>query len=130
MPNILMNADAMYPRGFHPVVQRMTRDFKHFAQPYSRATAPEPVDYWIADFGLSVHIPPGEPRLVLGDIGADREVPELSDTKPYDPFKVDIFVLGNVIRGEIYKVCCALLLVTLYSLINHTPRRNTSESNS
>jgi len=38
--------------------------------------------------------------LVLGLAGRDREVPELSDEVPYDPFKVDIFTIGNVLRRE------------------------------
>lgn len=100
-----MDADALYPQGFHPVLQSRVRDFSRRAWPFSRASAPSPVRYYFADFGISVRIPPGKTPQVLGHIGADREVPELSDTIPYDPFKVDIFILGNVLRKHIHNVC-------------------------
>lgn len=110
-----MDADALYPQGFHPVLQSKVRDFSRRAWPYSRTSASGPVGYYFADFGISVRIPPGEPRNVLGEIGADRDVPELSDTIPYDPFKVDIFVLGNVFRKQIHDV--SQLLPALSCLI-------------
>jgi hypothetical protein len=43
-------------------------------------------------------------ELVLGVAGRDQDVPELSNNVPYDPFKVDIFTIGNVLRGEIQAV--------------------------
>ncbi|KAL7284782.1 hypothetical protein ACG7TL_002089 [Trametes sanguinea] len=48
----------------------------------------------------------GASTLVVGDVGRDADVPELSDHVPYDAFKVDIFSLGNVyskLFGEKYK---------------------------
>lgn len=59
--------------------------------------------YYYIDFGISSHFPAGTegPRLVVGDIGRDQTVPELSDTEPYDPFKLDVYVLGNFFL-EIY----------------------------
>ena len=104
--NILMDADSMYPKGYHPVQQRRLPlpHWTSMASPYSRASAPRPVRYYFADFGLSTHFPPGAPRLVTGELGAEREVPELSDTIPYDPFKLDIYVLGNVFKTRIHDV--------------------------
>ena len=102
--NILMDADSLYPHGFHPRHQNNLPDFHTTAWPYWRSSAPKPVKYHLADFGLSVRFPPGAPRLSVGHIGADREVPELSDMVPYDPFKVDIFILGNVFRRHIHDV--------------------------
>ena len=34
----------------------------------------------------------------------DKEVPELSATIPYDPFKADIFILGNMFRKTFIQV--------------------------
>ncbi|EKM49864.1 uncharacterized protein PHACADRAFT_214379 [Phanerochaete carnosa HHB-10118-sp] len=101
--NILMDADPLYPQGFHPVQRNRLPNFTSKAWPYSRFGAPAGVRYYFADFGLSVRIwPRDEPRFVRGHIGADRDAPELSDTVPYDPFKVDVFVLGNVFRKQIH----------------------------
>ncbi|TFY77662.1 hypothetical protein EWM64_g6350 [Hericium alpestre] len=60
--------------------------------------------YYYVDYGISAFIPPGSSeRLVTGTYGRDRDVPELSDDVPYDPFKVDIFILGNMFRQELYE---------------------------
>lgn len=99
--NILMDADVLYPHGFHPAATDKLPDAIRNAWPYTRFSAPSSVRYYFADFGLSVRIPPEAPRLVTGYIGADRDAPELSDDVPYDPFKVDIYVLGNVFRHHI-----------------------------
>ena len=58
------------------------------------------VRYYYVDFGISSHIPADSAdKLVLGEYGRDQDVPELSSTVPYDPFKVDIFTFGhNLLR--------------------------------
>ncbi|EKM49866.1 uncharacterized protein PHACADRAFT_265616 [Phanerochaete carnosa HHB-10118-sp] len=99
-----MDADSMYPQGYHPVQRKRlpVPNWSSDAPHYSRASAPRPVRYYFTDFGLSTHLAPGAPRLVTGGLGAKRDVPELSDTIPYDPFKLDIFVLGNVFKSQIH----------------------------
>ena len=63
------------------------------------------VKYYFVDYGISSYFPPGSQReLVVGIAGRDQDVPELSNDVPYDPFKVDIFTIGNVIRGEFQTV--------------------------
>lgn len=63
------------------------------------------VKYYFADFGIAVHIPADAPsKLVLGDLGRDQEVPELSIMIPYDPFKVDVFIVGNMFRHLLQEV--------------------------
>lgn len=58
-----------------------------------------PVKYYFIDFGISTRFSPDEhPRLVVGRQGLDDKVPELSDTVPYDPFKTNIFIIGNLLR--------------------------------
>ena len=101
----MMDASSLYPDGFHPVVLDWTTDALGMAKAFSRYTAPTPVKYYFVDFGISSHFSPEDTeRLVLGADGLDKTVPELSPAVPYDPFKVDIFVLGNFLRKRVYKV--------------------------
>jgi hypothetical protein len=103
LKNVLMDATHMYPLGFHPVVNLFLDDMRTPAPRISRLDAG--VKYYFIDYGISSYFPPGSRReLVLGIAGRDQDVPELSDDVPYDPFKVDIFTIGNVIRGEVQDV--------------------------
>jgi hypothetical protein len=98
-----MDATHMYPLGFHPVESIFLVDRKTVAPRISRFEAG--VKYYYVDYGISSHFPPGSRReLVLGIAGRDQDVPELSNDVPYDPFKVDIFTIGNVIRDEFQAV--------------------------
>ena len=99
--NIMMDGSAMYPDGFHPVRQHLDLSAKIEVVPMSR-TMSKP-KYYIIDFDGSVWFPadmPAELRTATGKHGADDEVPEMSQSVPYDPFKVDIFQFGNVIKKE------------------------------
>ena len=92
-----MDATAMYPEGFHPMrLSRHPRDLRRWAPVRSRDDVP--VTYYFVDFGISSQFQPGNTdRLVVGTSGLDQDVPELSDEVPYDPFKLDVFILGNMI---------------------------------
>ncbi|OSD03660.1 hypothetical protein PYCCODRAFT_1490426 [Trametes coccinea BRFM310] len=102
--NVMMDATALFPRGFHPIKQMKLPDISGFAPVRSRTTAAAPVNYYFIDFGISTQFPthPDSPRLVTGSLGLDREPPERSDDLPYDPFKLDVFLIGNLIRREFY----------------------------
>jgi len=91
----------MYPQGFHPVRLNNNTDGMGRAPCIPRSSAS--VRYYYIDYGMSVHHPlgPGS-ELVVGSQGRDREVPELSKTIPYDPFKADIFIIGNLFRRHLY----------------------------
>jgi hypothetical protein len=98
-----MDATHMYPLGFHPVENIYLDDKKTLAPRISRLEAG--VRYYFVDYGISSYFPPGSQReLVVGIAGRDQDVPELSNDVPYDPFKVDIFTIGNVLRGEFQAV--------------------------
>ena len=98
-----MDATDLYPLGFHPVEELFLHDIKTPAPMISRLEAG--VKYYFVDYGISSYFPRGSRReLVLGIAGRDQDVPELSNNVPYDPFKVDIFTIGNVIRGELQAV--------------------------
>ena len=98
-----MDAGHMFPRGFHPVKDLLLHDASTPAPFIPRRDAG--VKYHFVDYGISSYFPTeSEPHLVLGLDGRDRDVPELSDEVPYDPFKVDIFTIGNVLRHEFCNV--------------------------
>jgi hypothetical protein len=93
----------MFPRGFHPVKDLLLHDIITPAPVIPRRDVG--VKYYYVDYGISSYFPTGpEPRLVLGRDGRDQDVPELSDEVPYDPFKVDIFTIGNVLGLEFCNV--------------------------
>ncbi|KAI0356689.1 hypothetical protein OH77DRAFT_1520182 [Trametes cingulata] len=97
--NIMMDAQALFPRGFHPIYQHLLPDIARPAPVISRIKAR--VKYYFTDFGISTMFPAEqEDRLVTGTLGQDQEVPELSDKAPYDPFKVDICLLGNLFHDQ------------------------------
>lgn len=101
----MMDASSMYPKGFHPIQRNFLMNAVDRAPSVHRVGAYPPVKYYFIDFGLSSRSTPGKPPpLVLGINGADRDVPELSSSVPYDPFKVDIFMLGNVFKNAIHSV--------------------------
>ena len=103
MNNILLDADAMYPEGFHPVAMHTAADYSGRAKHTSRSSAG--AKYYYVDFGISVYIPEAvSPKLVTGTLGRDQDPPEFKDDKPYDPFKLDIFIIGNMFAQEFYEV--------------------------
>lgn len=101
----MMDARSMYPKGFHPLQGANLPDMTGFAPSVTRLAAYPRVRYYYIDFGLSVRIPPEvHPKRALGEHGLDQDVPELSVTTPYDPFLVDVFILGNFFKKSICEV--------------------------
>jgi hypothetical protein len=99
----MMDADAMYPEGFHPVSLDHTPDRSRPAFHTTRTVAG--ARYYFVDFGLSVHTSEANSQmLVTGNDGRDQDPPELSDTTLYNPFKLDIFIIGNMLKQEFCKV--------------------------
>ncbi|RPD69052.1 hypothetical protein L226DRAFT_494947 [Lentinus tigrinus ALCF2SS1-7] len=97
--NVMMDGSPLYPGGFHPMRRGFSLDVIDELKPLSRTD--HPVRYYYIDFGLSERFAPGAPSLVVGDVGRDDEVPELSSTVPYDGYKADIHALGNLFHKEI-----------------------------
>ena len=99
----MMDADAMYPEGFHPVGLEFNPDHSGYAKHISRSAVG--VKYYFVDFGISVYVPESmSSKLVTGFLGRDRDPPELSNEVPYDPFKLDVFIIGNMLKDEFYTV--------------------------
>ncbi|EIW62120.1 uncharacterized protein TRAVEDRAFT_144504 [Trametes versicolor FP-101664 SS1] len=101
--NIMMDAAAMFPKGFHPMNEFSLPDNSDMAPILHRIDVP--VKYYFIDFGISTRFASDQrPRLVLGTLGLDDEVPELSDSVPYDPFKTDVFIIGNLLRQQFLQI--------------------------
>jgi hypothetical protein len=94
--NVMMDASNLFPQGFHPLLGRRDRSGLRDAQRLPRKVGS--VKYYFVDFGMSTQVEPGTTRLVLGHDGLDQDVPELSEEVPYDPFKVDVFIIGNFFK--------------------------------
>ncbi|EJC99794.1 uncharacterized protein FOMMEDRAFT_127977 [Fomitiporia mediterranea MF3/22] len=101
--NIMMDGTNIYPNGFHPTFAMYTLDGLGPANPQRRRDVSH-VKYYFTDFGISSDFNPQDnTRLVTGVNGQDRDVPELSRTVPYDPFAVDVFILGNLYCKQFLK---------------------------
>ncbi|KIO31891.1 hypothetical protein M407DRAFT_45980, partial [Tulasnella calospora MUT 4182] len=87
--NILMDRHALYPNGWHPQSWLATRD--GLASTGRRALREvQDLRYYFIDFGLSTHCE----SLTIGEDGQEG-APELSLTVPYDPYKLDVYILGK-----------------------------------
>ncbi len=97
----MMDAKSIIPTGWHFV--------SHFCEPdgITKISSLErrnyPVRYYFVGFGSAYHLPPPKQPLVRDIGGGDDDVPELAKGKSYDPFKLDIYTLGNVFK-ELYEV--------------------------
>lgn len=99
-PNIMMDWRPLINEPFHPIRNACSLDGKRLLEIGNRTN--NPVRYYFIDFGLSTRFSPEQnPTLVTGSDGREQGVPELSDKVPYDPFKVDIFILGAFIDRDI-----------------------------
>ncbi|KAJ6460850.1 kinase-like domain-containing protein [Mycena vitilis] len=95
--NFVMDASKLVPGGWHFASPHTTPNRKRRRRARRRSSVKE-VRYYIIDFGLSVF------RCALETdpqvIGADRTVPEFKSGQPYDPYKLDIYQMGNMIKQE------------------------------
>ncbi|KLO13853.1 hypothetical protein SCHPADRAFT_852018 [Schizopora paradoxa] len=96
--NIMMDAPSIFPRGFHPTNIATDRGGVFSITTIPRYKATGPIRYYLIDFGISRIYEPDEEHLYIGDDGADRDIPELSDDVAYDPFRADVFILGNILK--------------------------------
>ncbi|KAJ7155614.1 hypothetical protein C8R46DRAFT_848086, partial [Mycena filopes] len=100
MRNMVMDTSDMIPTGFHAMFTG-TVDGSKPIQIRSRTSVGK-VSYYFIDFGLSVAYKNFESReKVTGVVGYHRDIPELSEDIPYDPFKLDIRQIGETIREEL-----------------------------
>ncbi|KAF7353021.1 NADH-cytochrome B5 reductase [Mycena venus] len=67
----------------------------------SKKTGPARTKYYFIDFGLACSYTSFEERgLVKGICGQHRNIPELSEEIPYDPFALDIRQIGEMLKRD------------------------------
>ncbi|KAG6810946.1 hypothetical protein H0H92_009687 [Tricholoma furcatifolium] len=93
--NLMMDPSKVIPRGSHFVIPH-THDGVTMHFEWKDRWSVRPVKYYFIDFELSKYYPDDPIETFPGLCGQDRTVPELLVDKPYNPFKLDIFQLGNV----------------------------------
>ncbi|KAJ7186605.1 kinase-like domain-containing protein [Mycena filopes] len=96
--NMVMDESRVVPSGSHFSEPRThTGFFRSFS--WNNRCSVGPIDYYYIDFGLSLYFPDGqETAQHLATLRTFPTIPELSQTVPYNPFKVDIFQLGLTVR--------------------------------
>ncbi len=112
-----MDGTSLYPKGFHPVSTSRTPDNREEANPLARSMAPTPVKYYFVNFGMSESVAVELVGPVT--IGDDLETaaPELLRNGPYDPFKVDIYILGNFFKKHIFTVSADVAVLSLILIV-------------
>ncbi|TFK38181.1 hypothetical protein BDQ12DRAFT_684117 [Crucibulum laeve] len=115
--NLMMDISKVIPDGYHFCFWDKQDGIEHKIKWNERWTV-KPVKYFFIDFEFSRRYSAEEDRKIIGLKCQDKTVPELSSSVPYDPFKVDIYHLGNVINKMI-KVCCILCCKCLLKYILH-----------
>ncbi|KAI0078460.1 hypothetical protein K474DRAFT_1745053 [Panus rudis PR-1116 ss-1] len=105
--NVMMDASPMYPESFHPQAQSRTPDLKGKAKHYNRTS--HPVKYYFVNFGISVKYQSSDKPLAYPALSDDTSVPENKLNRPLDPFAVDVYIIGNLIRENFIKVSVLLL---------------------
>ncbi|KAJ7782462.1 hypothetical protein DFH07DRAFT_790713, partial [Mycena maculata] len=106
--SVMMDASPVLRDDPHPWHPYRTRDWKGRTRPLRSRTL-NPVKYYWIDFDLSGEYDPstGPPAQRPG-YGGTRTVPEWAyPDRPCNPFAVDVYCLGNMIRGYFTEVCSA-----------------------
>ncbi|KAF7306393.1 Protein kinase domain-containing protein [Mycena indigotica] len=94
--NLMMDPSEVVPEGSHFANTHRNRMGEDHYEWRDRCLVHPPVAYYFIDFELSEYYPNGaQTAQSIGIYGQDRTAPELSDTTPYNPFKVDVYQLGN-----------------------------------
>ncbi|KZV61950.1 hypothetical protein PENSPDRAFT_759081 [Peniophora sp. CONT] len=132
--NIMMNADAMFPDSFNPLV--VGRSNRSFVLPDATPLGSRlevPVKYIYIDFGSGRSFRSDEePPLVIWN-GGFSLMPEIyetyldatsSRTRPYDPFKADVWALGYFFYGHFMRPCMRrfpVLDALILNMLQHDP---------
>lgn len=103
--NIMMDGSLLFPGGWHPQHTQLSPDATTAVFGLSR-TAVGGVKYYFIDFGISSF----EEDSVLGLDGQER-APELSLETPYNPFQLDVWILGTVYKEFLLDVRSHLVQV-------------------
>jgi hypothetical protein len=99
--NIMFDASEMYPKGYHPVQLNRNLNFKGQAKRYTRTARPP--RYYLIDFGLSRRYS-SRNALDAPLRGGDKSAPEHRHGVRCNPFRTDIYYLGNLVREHFIMV--------------------------
>ena len=93
----MFDASGMYPKGYHPIQLNRSPNFKGQAERHTRTSRPP--RYYLIDFGLSRWY---SSRDALDEPlrGGDKSAPEHRHRRRCNPFRTDIYYLGNLIREQ------------------------------
>ncbi|KAF8889082.1 kinase-like domain-containing protein [Infundibulicybe gibba] len=95
--NIMMDSVCLYRKPVHPTNLTKTRDYT--GRPKASTRTQRPVKYYLVDFGLSCRYDASEQHpLSQSFIGGDQTVPEFAPGVQVNPFPVDVYCIGNVVR--------------------------------
>ncbi|KAH9478399.1 hypothetical protein JR316_0008853 [Psilocybe cubensis] len=94
--NFMMDPTNIIPTGAHHQDDRLQPDGKTRIQFRDRCSV-GPIKSYMIDYEFADFFPPGN-TLCIGRYGQEKDVPEMSLTEPYDPFKLDVYQLGGVAR--------------------------------
>lgn len=98
--NVMMDFTPLCDEPVHPADLSYKRDYSGRAKPPRDRTL-RPVKYYHIDFGhASRHkVEDGPPQKFIGNgYGGDLSVPEFKTQEYCDPFPVDVYRVGNIIR--------------------------------
>ena len=118
--NVMVYPIPLYSELPHFVKKGKSYDFKRRISRFTRTE--RPVKYYYIDFGLSYKFSSEKDNLVRVAFGGDKSVPEYKDAKtPKDPYKIDVYCLGNLIKKDMIEVSsryiathCRALTVTYH----------------
>ncbi|KAF8069090.1 hypothetical protein FPV67DRAFT_1414680, partial [Lyophyllum atratum] len=94
--NLMMDASELIPEGFH-FLRPITYDGINEWSEWRERGSSKSLRYYFIDFGLSRRYSANVNIRDVGIWGQDKSFPERSSTIPYDPFKTDVYQLGNFI---------------------------------
>lgn len=95
----MMDGRRLYPAGWHPQRWRVFPNGESMKDGDPSRTAVGGVRYYLIDFGISSQ----NQDQVLGVDGQEPS-PELSNDVPYDPYKLDVYILGMAYRHFLIEV--------------------------
>ncbi|KAG8894693.1 hypothetical protein FRC00_008581 [Tulasnella sp. 408] len=97
--NIMMDGRDLFPGGWHPQGIFSAPDGSSLKNMSPSRTAVGGVRYYFIDFGISTY---NQDR-TIGSLGQEPS-PELSDDVPYDPYKLDVYILGMTYQRFLVKL--------------------------
>ncbi|KAF5379390.1 hypothetical protein D9615_006640 [Tricholomella constricta] len=94
--NLMMDASKIVPRGFH-YFHETTHDGLNREFEWLQRWSVRPVQYYFIDFDISHRYLTSSDVKEMSRLGQDKSVPEYLRPGPYDPFKADVYQLGNTL---------------------------------